>query len=590
MIVKMKKVILLTDSKYQQATLHKMRKMGVLHPHLIKHSGSEELRQIENDLEKTDKALLIIGNEASSKPVIKEKDTVSILNQILSFSETKADLLQELEKKLELHRWFTSWGKVSFTSFQKLKDAGIFIRFYIADKDAYKRLPADKMVYLIKREQNTVYFIFITNNQDEKLDYKEVYIPEVEISHLESEIKRIQHEISETEKSIKNLSGIKNALMTYREELAKKAEFNRVMLGMGKSDTIVYLQGFCPVDSIPEIKKMANKEGLAYIIRDPDDPAEVPTLLRNPRWLQIIQPLFSFMGILPGYAEQDVSMIFLAFFSIFYAMLVGDAGYGLIILLITLFFSRKNKKAPKEIFRLMYLLSFMTILWGLFSGTWFGSERIAQLPVLRLFIIDKIYSFSDVNQNSLMQLTFIIGVVHLSLARLLAAVQKMNSLSAIGELGWILILWAVYFLANYLVIGYDLPGIFGYLLLGGIVLVAVFSNYQKNIIKGVLLTLSNLPLQIISSFSDVVSYIRLFAVGLATVIVATSFNQMAIGSGINSIISGIVSVFILLLGHTLNITLALMAVLVHGVRLNMLEFSGHIGMQWTGKKYDPFKE
>jgi V/A-type H+-transporting ATPase subunit I len=296
------------------------------------------------------------------------------------------------------------------------------------------------------------------------------------------------------------------------------------------------------------------------------------------------------MGLLPGYAEQDVSLVFLAFFSIFYAMLVGDAGYGLIILFITLFFSRKNKKAPRETFYLLYFLSFMTILWGLFSGTWFGSEKISQLPVLRLFIIDNLYSFSDVNQQFLMQLTFVIGVVHLSLARLLAAVQKMKSMTAIAELGWILILWAVYFLANFLVIGYALPNFFGLLFISGFLLVAVFSNFQKNIFKGIAITMSNLPLQIISSFSDVVSYIRLFAVGLATVIVADSFNQMALGAGINSIISGFISVLVLLFGHALNITLSMMSVLVHGVRLNMLEFSGHIGMQWTGKKYNPFKE
>jgi len=97
-------------------------------------------------------------------------------------------------------------------------------------------------------------------------------------------------------------------------------------------------------------------------------------------------------------------------------------------------------------------------------------------------------------------------------------------------------------------------------------------------------------LSVINSFSDIVSYIRLFAVGMSTVIVASNFNQMASGSGESSIIGTILSVLILLLGHSLNITLAMMSVLVHGVRLNMLEFSSHVGMQWTGKKYEPFKE
>jgi V/A-type H+-transporting ATPase subunit I len=100
--------------------------------------------------------------------------------------------------------------------------------------------------------------------------------------------------------------------------------------------------------------------------------------------------------------------------------------------------------------------------------------------------------------------------------------------------------------------------------------------------------MAELPLGVISSFSDIVSYLRLFAVGFATVVVAESFNNMALGGGISGVLSGIAAVLILFLGHTLNILLGCMAVIVHGIRLNMLEFSGHLGMQWSGKKYEPF--
>jgi V/A-type H+-transporting ATPase subunit I len=189
-----------------------------------------------------------------------------------------------------------------------------------------------------------------------------------------------------------------------------------------------------------------------------------------------------------------------------------------------------------------------------------------------------------------MQLTFIIGAVHLSLGHLIAAIKKINSLTAVAELGWIVVLAGIYFVANSLVLGKAMPGITAPLILSGAGLILLFANFQKNIIKGVLVTLGNLPLDIINSFSDVVSYIRLFAVGMATVIVAASFNEMAVGSGIDSVIGGILAVIVLVFGHALNITLALMAVLVHGVRLNMLEFSSHVDMQWSGKKYNPFRK
>ena len=124
----------------------------------------------------------------------------------------------------------------------------------------------------------------------------------------------------------------------------------------------------------------------------------------------------------------------------------------------------------------------------------------------------------------------------------------------------------------------------------GLGIILLFGNFQRNILKGVLITLSNLPLSIIGAFGDIVSYIRLFAVGFAGFVVATSFNSMAIGDGINGIVSGIIAALILFAAHALNITLCCMSVLVHGVRLNMLEFSSHVGVQWAGKPYEPFKE
>jgi len=181
----------------------------------------------------------------------------------------------------------------------------------------------------------------------------------------------------------------------------------------------------------------------------------------------------------------------------------------------------------------------------------------------------------------MMKLTFTIGIIHLTVARLLAASKKLPSPTAVADVGWVLILWCVYFVANQLVLSEPMPGFAMYLLYGGVALVGLFANFQKNIIKGLLLSLGNLPLDIISSFSDIVSYIRLFAVGIATVTVAASFNDMA---------GGIAAPLVLVLGHGLNIILAMMSVLVHGVRLNMLEFSGHLGQEWSGKEYKPFKE
>jgi V/A-type H+-transporting ATPase subunit I len=118
----------------------------------------------------------------------------------------------------------------------------------------------------------------------------------------------------------------------------------------------------------------------------------------------------------------------------------------------------------------------------------------------------------------------------------------------------------------------------------------LFTSPQKNILKGLGQGLGALALNLVNSFTDVVSYIRLFAVGLATVAVADSFNRMALDIGFGSFFSGIAAALILFIGQGLNILLGPMSVLVHGVRLNVLEFCGHLNVTWSGFSYKPLKE
>jgi V/A-type H+-transporting ATPase subunit I len=139
-----------------------------------------------------------------------------------------------------------------------------------------------------------------------------------------------------------------------------------------------------------------------------------------------------------------------------------------------------------------------------------------------------------------------------------------------------------------MVLGIEAPGLMVWLFIGGAVLVALFSKPGTSFFKGMLSSIGNLPLSIINGFSDIISYIRLYAVGLSTVLMAASFNQMAIGDGITTVASGIGAVLVLILGHGLNMILAAMAVLVHGVRLNMLEYAGHAEVEFSGNEYKPF--
>jgi V/A-type H+-transporting ATPase subunit I len=139
-------------------------------------------------------------------------------------------------------------------------------------------------------------------------------------------------------------------------------------------------------------------------------------------------------------------------------------------------------------------------------------------------------------------------------------------------------------------LGHSFPQFAKWFFIVGPALVVLFSSPCKNILKGIVNGLGSLLLNIANSFTDVVSYIRLFAVGLATVAVADAFNKMAMGIGFNNFLQGLLTSFILLIGHLLNVILGPLSILVHGVRLNVLEFCNHLDIKWSGFVYKPLQE
>ncbi len=340
------------------------------------------------------------------------------------------------------------------------------------------------------------------------------------------------------------------------------------------------MRGYCPEPELPRVEAAAKEHGWGTLVEDIDDPGEVPTAIRLPAWVRPIQALFSFTGVLPGYDQIDVSLPFLLFFTLFFAMIVGDAGYGLIFLALTEFGRWRMPKGPRTMFSLLRVLSIATIVWGVLTGTYFG---IALLPhPLKAVQVSWLE-----DPNHMILLSFLLGAIHLSVAHGWNVVRLFPSRRALAQAGWICTTWTMFFLAREMVLGGAFPHVMVYVLAAGIVLIAAFMTPPR-LLKSEWFNHVMLPLSLVSNFVDLVSYVRLFAVGAATVAIAQAFNQMAVGSGVQSVVAGLIAALVLFLGHTLNILLATMGVLVHGVRLNMLEFASHLGMEWTGRPYRPF--
>ena len=589
----MKKITMLVSQKEREKFVAKLRKEGVLHVRHVVSPDAHEISFVEDRISKIDKLIASLAPFDEGRPDRRrsshERDVLSCADEVAEDLKSKRELEEKINKDEKEKEWFSLWGKINPEDLSKVLKAGVNIRMYeIPAKEVKKHFPGKLMV--IGKAPGIVRALFISEDIKEALPYKEVEPPSRAQEKINEDILAKREEIRVIEDRFKDRArGIPSA-RECREKLIKETGSLRVRFGMKSEGNFAYIQGFVPEKQIPAIKKLCDKLETGFVSEDPDDPEETPTLVTNPKWIEIVKPVFTFMNTLPGYQEFDISFVFLIFFSLFFAMLIGDAGYGLIFIGAAYFARKKFKKAPMEPFFLIYLLGTCTVVWGALTGTWFGVSQLASAPFLKDMVIQKIGSFSGDNQNFIIQICFIIGAVHLTLAHMMKIARQINSLTALAEAGWIMVLWGMFFLAGKFVIGGNFPPIAGWVLAAGILLVMFFTAPEKGIIKGMLSSLAQLPLSVISSFSDIVSYLRLFAVGTATVVVADSFNKMAWPGMPSSFIAGFLSAMVLFMGHTLNIILGCMAVIVHGIRLNMLEFSGHLGMQWSGKQYEPFKE
>ena len=351
---------------------------------------------------------------------------------------------------------------------------------------------------------------------------------------------------------------------------------------------IAHISGFVDARKSGEILAAAKERGWGAALRDPAEGELPPTLLEPPRLFRPVTALFKGLGIAPGYNECDVSVPFYIFFSIFFAMLIGDAGYGSIILAFTTLARIKlGRRAPplaRSACVLFYVFGGATVAYGVLSGTYFGIDQALLPPALAG--LPSVRWLGDM--DNIMRLCFTLGAAHLSLARVWNAAALFPSRKCLAEIGWTGVIWSMYMvICSILVSGFEFPGWGKPLMAASILLIALFTLNRAEL-KTEGAALGMLPLNIVSSMGDIISYVRLFAVGLASVKVAENFNGMASSLDLPLWAKIPLMAAILLLGHGLNFAMGALSILVHAVRLNTLEFSGAKGVTWCGIPFKPF--
>ncbi len=594
MITPMKKITLFVTSRDRESFVADLRALGVVHIKNIRQPQANEIDVLEDEISRVKKAISVLASYkdggSTISPSEHKTDLLKEADAIGQAWENKCDTTEDLADLQAKLNWYKPWGGFNPSDIENFKKYNIFIRLYNIGLKEFKALENKSNLKAIKQTIDRVYVIAVFQDRESALPFEELTLPKENYDDILEDVIALKTKTEEMDSFLKTKLRLEAQLKKHLKPLENKDNFLRVMFGMKEEDKFYYLSGFCPADQVAGLISLSKAKNAAYAIEDPAEGEDVPTLIRNPKWIKIIEPVFKFMNTIPGYREHDISALFLLFFTLFFAIIIGDAGYGILFFAATFYLRKKIKNAPKEIFQLLYVLSTATIIWGAMTGSWFGVEKIANLPFMHALQIEKFDSTIAENRNFIMFFCFCIGVVHLTLAHIVLWFKTMNSPKSISQIGWVLILWASFFLAGQMVIGITFPAFAKYLFCAGLFLVVIFSNFQKNLLKGILVTLIDLPFKIIGCFSDIISYLRLFAISYASVVIVGIFNEFTGTIGFDSFLRGLLCAAILFFGHALNIVLSILAVVVHGVRLNMLEFAGHLNMEWSGREYIPFKE
>ena len=546
MIVKMRHLDLVCVASEKDATLDRLRGLGAVHLDLRSASGAA-VAAAKGEAADAERAVRLI---LKAREGVSKNEGLEVrphpVEEVLALDADREQLKGEVEELKRLIAQYEPYGDFDPALAKKIMDAGV-------DLSSVAELP-------------------------EKL-------PEMRLSEMRARLAKRETRIAA---ATARLAGCdEQAILRHYPALADKIAFECAKELMAESGAVAYVSGWVPESGCADVLAAARESGWGLLLREPADGETPPTLIEPPKLFKPVKALFDGLGIAPAYTESDVSVPFMCYFSLFFAMLVGDGAYGAIFLAATLLLRRK---LPRSWFVMLAVFSSATVLWGALSNTWFG----AQIPFCANWPTVK--WLADPSYGNMMLLCFTIGVSHLMLARLWNAVCRLPDSTAVAEFGWAGVLLFMYFVTNSIVGIFPSIPAWAFWMFGAS-LVAVFGfSVKPSELKTRGAELGMLPLNIMSALGDIISYVRLFAVGLASVKVAENFNSMATGLvspgnawWLNAIMS-VAMVAILVVGHGLNLAMAGLSILVHAVRLNTLEFSNHKGVSWSGYGFSPFRK
>ena len=612
MITKMKKLALLVYHKEYAAFLEKLREVGVVHIQ-ERESGAVENPEMEQKLSVAARYTRIVKRlEACAPESLEPAGNPSAAAAIMDNVETLvADIEQHRTLQQVLDKDISTlqpWGNFDYSNVEKLQEAGYELKFFVTSAKSYmSEWESEYNAIPVAEKQSRKYFVTITpQGAVVDIDAEPAKLPAASLAALESELAAVNARIDEFENELANVaqSGL-NTVKAAQEQQKRDIEFTKVMLGGEKvsGDKLVLLEGWVPEESVEALKSMLDGSGAFYKLRAARRGDKVPVKLRNNAFTRMYEVLTKMYGM-PSGTDFDPTPIVAPFFSLFFAFCMGDAGYGLLLILLGFILKKKLSNSLAGMMNLVITLGVFTTVLGALLGTFFGMSLLEFTGIpqnIKDFIIAGDVELMGATYDKQMILALGIGVVHISIAMTVKAINSTvfygfkESLSAWGW--WLVVVGGVIVgtLSFLSVIPAEISK-WAFIAVGGLGALGIYvlNNLRRNVFANIGAGLWDTYNMASGLLGDILSYIRLFALGLAGGMLGATFNSLAMmvvegQEGIGAVFGWIGFGLIILIGHTLNIAMSCLSAFVHPLRLTFVEYFKNAGYDGKGEEYKPFK-
>lgn len=602
MIVPMRKYSFLVFHKEYDDFLLKLRELGVVH--IIEREGSvtDDVRARFQRAEEVNKLIRFLeAREVQPELTDEHVDVTAVVEEIENIQAEYTRIDQQKAHLVKETAEVEPWGDFSPEKIHELEEKGFKIRLFITPLRDWKADLADhESVFEINQHSGLVYFAVVDQGKGIPADLNadEVRLPSRSLSQIEQQEMELEKQQIELNERIHDIAKKDMpALLQYEKELLQDAELKKAFetTEKGADERLSILEGWIPAGAAEVLDKFLDAQGVVYLKESPVPGDKVPILLKNKGFASKFEVLGELYA-LPNYRELDLTPFFAPFYTIFFGFCIGDIGYGILITLVALFAKSKVAKEMKPTASLISYLGMATFVFGVISGGFFGINLYeTNLPGYRQLQAFYLANDTDMN-NILFAMALVLGAIQILFGMGVKAANETVQFGikyAMSTIGWIIL-----FVGGAIIAGLNMyvsvpmetlkPVLYAVLGVSG-VMILFLNSPGKNIFVNFGLGLWNTYNMVTGVLGDLLSYIRLFALGIATAILGFVFNSLAMSAG-GGFFGAIFMVIILVIGHSINLFMAGLGAFVHPMRLTFVEFYKNAGFNGGGKKYHPFRK